>query len=455
MKLSEENKNISIAPDLMAKAQYKIRDRIFVFIILAGMLSEARLGGLIDYEFFRLIRGLYIDYAIALCLLMYLFFFKFGILFKYVKSNIVKLIIILNLFLFLELFYSYLEYDINPFIVFIKKLPLFLSALIFLYLYVFEKNLFPLLLKYVYYCSLFLSIVYVLQVLAGLLGSYNIEMEGYGRLVVDIRGITIVRVWANTMGSEIFFIYNLLKILREKVRPILFIHTIIFIMPTILAFGRQAWLIMLLSSVLALFYALKGTTKSVLFLKVSVFIGSIILFLFLYSDYTKTDYFQAINYRLTMSSEDYEYNEGTFGIRAEVQTPVLLNYWAKNPVMGFGFYPYWLEGKDWVLYSGMTDVSAPALLAAFGVVGFSLFLLISYSFFYISLLIYKKNYFKDFYIIAVSIVYMSSVVVKNFTLIKLSNFDLNGFNFTVTFYITYLLYNYFKYKKEFQETNIQ
>lgn len=444
MVITKENNYLTSS--ISTTNSYTFGDKLLAFVLIAGMLSEARLGGLIDYEFFRLIRGLYIDYAIALCLLSYIMIFKFTVLFKYIKSHIIKLVIILNVYLILELFNSYLEYDINPFIVFIKKLPLFLSVLVFVYLYAFERNLFPLLLKMIYYCSLFLSIVYILQVLAGLLGGYNIEMEGYGRLRIDIRGITVVRVWANTMGSEIFFIYNLIKMLKYKVKPMLFIHSVIFVMPTILAFGRQAWLIVLLSAVVTFFYTVRGSAKSILFLKVSVFIGTIFLFLFIYSDYTKTDYFQAISYRLTMGTEDYEYGEGTYGIRAEVQTPVLLNYWAKNPVMGFGFYPYWLEGKDWVLYSGMTDVSAPALLAAFGVVGFSLFLILSYCFFYLSILIFKKKFTIDYYIVAISIIYISSVLVKNLTLVKVSNFDLNGFNFTVTFYITYLLYNYFKYK---------
>jgi len=316
-------------------------------------LSDLILFGLIAYSIFNLREYYYLvkskSFFITKVLLFYLVF-EFGI--------------------------SAIKYQFNiPEYTFRLK-GLWSSFLVLPYMLLYKRGGIGFLIKLIFPVAIISNILYILTALTGIAFLPDVSV-----ITQTLPGdITVYRVYGGTFFGEFFFMGFLYMWITRKFRWWQLFLVILFVMPHVLAFGRGAWaffVFCILAFIIinslrkkafrvlirqALVFALLGITFSICFIK-----------LIPESDY----YVDAIAARLTQGQDDVKYNEGTYGARVLFQNGALIKLWMNNNwLVGVGMHPMWVvraeSYEEQVYYNAFCDVSWPAILAAYGLIGFVL-----------------------------------------------------------------------------------
>ncbi len=319
-------------------------------------LSDLILVGLIAYSVFHLREYYYLvkskSFLITKILLFYLLF-EFGI--------------------------SAIKYQFNiPEYAFRLK-GLWSSFLVLPYMLLFKRGGMGFLIKLIFPVAIISNVLYILTALTGIAFLPDVSV-----ITQTLPGdITVYRVYGGTFFGEFFFMGFLYMWITRKFRWWQLFLVILFVMPHVLAFGREAWAFFIFCVLCfivvnslrkkafkvlirqGLVFALIGVTFAICFIK-----------LIPESDY----YVDAIAARITQGQDDVKYSEGTYGARVLFQNGALIKLWMNsNWLVGVGMHPMWVvraeSYEEQVYYNAFCDVSWPAILAAYGLIGFVLSLI--------------------------------------------------------------------------------
>ena len=158
--------------------------------------------------------------------------------------------------------------------------------------------------------------------------------------------------------------------------------------------------------------------------------------------------------RLFQGQEDLKYSEGTYGVRVVTQNSSLINLWLNSDVfLGVGMHPMWVVGaetrEESVYYSAFSDVVWPSVLAAYGLIGFSIAVLIQIYYFFLSFKILKRIREASIYVLFVTFLFSKLLFdsTVGFSFIFLST-GLWGFFISLNLYIPVLIYVYEQQRRQ-------
>lgn len=354
---------------------------------------EAGTVNLVPEKSLLIYRNVRISDLILYCLVAYsLYCYKeYKDLFKSRAFFLPKLFLI---YLLIEFVISFLRYGFNPIEYFFRLKTVWYSFLIFPYMLLLKRNGFRFLIKIIFPVALISNFLYILTALTGIA-----FLSGVTIVKAQLPGdIEIYRVFGGTFFGDFLFLGFIYYWITNKFKLWQLFPTILFMIPHILAFGRLAWAFFLfvIVSMIAI-NTLRKKNFKIIFKQafiVMFLLGSIVLSSYLFIP-ESSFYIDAIKARLTQWQDDVEYDEGTYGTRVISQNDALIKLWKNSDVMlGVGMHPMWVikpESREELLYySGFCDVSWPSVLAAYGLIGLSLAVMIQFYFIFISIKVLKK-----------------------------------------------------------------
>jgi hypothetical protein len=372
-----------------------------------------------------------------------------------VKSKSFLIVKILLGYLVFEFIISCIRYHFNIIECFMRLKGTWTSFLVFPFMLLIVRGglnfFFKLMLPFVVISNIF----YILTALSGI----NF-MAGFGNYIMTQElpgGITVFRVYGGTFYGEYFFLGFIYLWLTKKFRFYQLILAIIFIIPHILAFGRTAWVNMLFSIFVLFVFILYKKKKFKVFLRQSIVFAILtfsVIFAFLkfipHSDY----YVDALHARVTQGQEDVQYDEGSYGVRVNLENDVLLKLFSEsNWLVGIGMHPLWViapENNEEAMYNlALSDVIWPGILACYGLIGFAICLALQIYLIITSYKLLKStkeyNVFTLFLIIMFAKFLFDSIFTYTFVFFSVNMWGLYG---AMHFLIAIFVFSYEKNRKE-------
>jgi hypothetical protein len=190
-------------------------------------------------------------------------------------------------------------------------------------------------------------------------------------------------VFGGTFYGEMFFLGFIYYWITNQFKMWHLFFVILFIFPHVLAMGRLAWAALAFSVLLILVMNfLNKKDFRLMFKQVTILVLLSVTAIFTFIQFIPESdfYIRALNSRLFQGQEDVKYSEGTYGTKSITQNSALVSLWKKSDIFfGIGMHPMWVVGPDtreeYIYYSAFSDVGWAAVLAAYGIVGFSISLL--------------------------------------------------------------------------------
>jgi hypothetical protein len=365
---------------------------IAVAIFLYFFIENGTLG-LTPSVYYATYRSMRISDFILYALVIYSFlnFREWKDLYHSRSFLVPKLIL---LFLLLQFLVSAIVYKFNVIEYFFRLKGLWTSFFVFPYLLLLKRNGFGYLVKLIFPVAVLSNILYILSAITGV--AFLPDVSIYKQVLPG--GLEVNRVYGGTFFGESFFLIFFCLWVTKNLRLYQLIFGILFLIPHILAFGRSTWANFAFSMfVIVVIVALKKKDFSLAIRKVLVLALATIIFTALLMKFMpETEYYiDAISSRLLQGQEDVQYKEGTYGYRVLSQNALLLSLWLNSDVLfGIGMHPMWVyqpqNHEEQLYYNAFSDVSWTAILAAYGVVGFTLFSIFQIYFFYILFKLIKK-----------------------------------------------------------------
>jgi len=343
----------------------------YLLIYRGVKISDFILYGLIIYSFIR-----YKDYKD-------LFFSKALLLPK-----------IFLAYLLFEFLISFINYGFNPLEYFFRLKGVWASFLIFPFLLLLKRNGLPFLIKIILPVAIISNILYILSALTGIpfLAGISIVKQ---RLSSDIE---VYRVFGGTFYGELYYLGFVYFWITKKFRLWQMFLVVLFIIPHILAFGRTAWayFVFIIISMIV-FNSLRKKKIRILFRQaiILVILASAVILGFVQFIPESEFYIEAVKTRLTQGQEDVKYDEGTFGTRTLTQNNALIKLWTDSDLLlGIGMHPMWVvepqSREEQIYYGAFCDVGWPAVLAAYGLIGLILAVMIQFYFIILNFKMIRK-----------------------------------------------------------------
>lgn len=431
---------------LREKLITNMRARLVAIALFLYYFIENGTLGLVPEKFYMVYRNVRLSDLILYGLIIYsiINIREYKDLFKSRSFLLPK--IILAYFLF-EFAVSAIKYNFNPIEYFFRLKGLWSSFLVFPYLLLIKRDGLPFLIKIIFPVAVISNLLYVLSALTGIpfLPDVSIYKQ---RLPGDIE---VFRVFGGTFFGEMFYLGIVYFWVTQKFRFWQLFLVVLFVVPHILAFGRMAWAGFIFTILLMIvFNSLKKKNFQILFRQAVILI---VMGLFLLVSFLKfvpeSDYYMdALEARLFQGQDDLKYSEGTYGTRILTQNAALINLWMNNDViLGIGMHPMWVvkpeSREEQIIYGGFCDVVWPGILAAYGLVGFCLFLFLQIYYIYLCIKLLKRAPTENLYTLLVTLL-MAKLI---FDLTFLSSYvlfstGLWGFFLAMNIYVPVLVYMY-------------
>lgn len=429
-----------------------LRARFLAIAIFLYYFIEHGTLGLLPQKAYMIYRNIRISDLILYGLVVYSFFNirEFKELYKSKSFLIAK--IILAYFLF-EFFVSWLRYGFNPIEYFFRLKGLWSSFLIFPYMLLIKRGGLNFFIKIVFPIAVISNLLYVLSALTGIpfLPDVSIYKQ---RLPGDIE---VFRVFGGTFFGELFYLGFVYYWITQRFRLWQLFLVILFIIPHILAFGRTAWVGFAFTIVLMIvFNTLKKKNFKVLFRQaaIMIFMGIILTVSFIKFIPESDFYIDALEARIFQGQDDLKYDEGTYGTRVITQNASLINLWMNSDLfLGIGMHPMWVvkpeSREEQLYYSAFCDVVWPSVLAAYGIIGVLLCLILQVYYIYLCIKVLKRAPKENLYTLLVMLLLAKLIFDTVFTYsFVLFSTGLWGFFLTMNVYVPVLVYTYEEQRKQ-------
>lgn len=412
-----------------------------IFFIENGTL------GIFPRQFYFVYRNVRISDLLIYAVIIYSFFCirEYSGLFSSKSLLIVKILLIYYVFVFIG---SALVYDYNIIEFFFRMKFLWASFLIFPYLLLFQRNAFLYLIRIIFPFAVLSNILYILSSFTGTayLPDINIVKQTLPG------GFKIYRVYGGTFYGEMFFLGYIYFWITKKFKPHQLIIVLIFMLPHILAFGRGAWIFFTFAiSVIFLWNTLKNKSLKMALKQIvmAVILFTAVLFILTQFFPQSSELTGAIESRIQQGQEDYKYKEGTYGTRVQ-NTEALINLWLNsNVLVGVGMHPLWVinpvTAEESIYYWGFSDLRAAGVIAAYGLIGFLIYVITQLYYGYISFKILRNTIIKDIYILFV-LLFFCRIIYFSFS-INIFIFTIYGLALDLSFYIAVIAFKYEQLRK--------
>ena len=370
-----------------------LKTRFLALAIFAFFFIENGGLGLIPDKYVIVYRSVKISDFILYGLVFYsLFMYKeYKDLFSSKALLLPKIFLAYLLFEFLV---SFIKYGFNPLEYFFRLKGVWTSFLIFPFLLLLKRKGLPFLIKIMLPIAIISNVLYILSAITGIpfLAGVSIVKQ---RISGDIE---VFRVYGGTFYGELFYLGFVYFWITKKFRLWQMFLVVLFIIPHILAFGRTAWAYFIFIIVLMIvFNSLRKKKIRVLFRQalIMVLLAAGIIIGFIQFIPESDFYIDAVKARLSQGQEDVKYDEGTFGTKTLTQNSALVKLWSESDIiLGIGMHPMWVvepqSREETIYYSAFCDVGWPAVLAAYGLIGLILAVIIQIYFIIISYRMIRK-----------------------------------------------------------------
>lgn len=360
------------------------------------------------------------------------------------------------LFFIFEFFISSIVYKVNIIEYFFRLKILWMSMLVLPYMLLLRRGGVGYLIKLILPVAIISNIFYILSATTGVALLPNMDI-----VKQDLPGgLKVYRVYGGTFFGEIFFLGFIFNWNETKLKFTQIPLAILFIVPHILAFGRNAWVFLSFAIVFIIFWSSfkKRNFRTLLRQVIIILVFGLVFKYFFTQVLPESEKLtSAIDARIEQGQEDAKYGEGTFGTRL-ANIKALIDVWYQNPVFGIGMHPLWvikpLTAEESIIAWGFSDIKWASILAAYGIVGFAF--AISFQLYYIFLtfrLLIKisdinLNYF--FLLLFLIILLYDSLINYAY---MLTSVNLLGLGYMISFYVAnvVLLYEKEKIKNKIQK----
>jgi len=352
-----------------------LKARLLGIAIFLYFFIENGTLGLLPEKYYFVYRSVRISDLILYGTVFYSFLYykEYKIL---IKSRSFFLVKIFLLFFLFEYFISYIKYGFNPIETFFRLKGLWSSFLVFPFLLLLQRNGLGFLIKLMFPVAIISNILYILSAVTGIPFLAGIAIVKQ-RLSGDIE---VFRVFGGTFFGELFYLGFVYFWITKKFRLWQLSLLVLFIIPHILAFGRTAWVGFAFTIlVMIILNSLRKRRIRIMIRQVvlMIILAGGIIFSFIQFIPESDFYIDALKARLLQGQDDVNYSEGTYGTRVLIQNNTLLRLWYENDIMlGIGMHPMWVikpeSHEEEIYYGAFSDVGWPAVLAAYGIIGLGL-----------------------------------------------------------------------------------
>lgn len=429
-----------------------LKSRGVALAIFLYYFIESGTLGLLPEKLYFVYRNMRISDFILYALIVYslICYKEYKDLFKSRSFLIVKLFLA---YIVLEFAVSFLRYEFNPIEYFFRLKGLWSSFLILPYMLLIKRSGLPFLVKLIFPVAVISNFLYLLTALTGIpfLPDVNIIRQ---QLPGDIE---VYRVYGGTFYGELFFLGFIYFWITKRFRMWQMFFVVLFAFPHVLAMGRLAWLgFSFTIIVMIILNSLRKRDFRIVFRQALIIIVLSVSLVISFLRFIPESefYVRALNSRLFQGQDDVKYSEGTYGTRIITQNSVLVSLWEKNDLfLGIGMHPMWVVGpdtKEELLYnSAFSDVGWPAVLAAYGIIGFGISLVLQLYYMFISFRIIRNSKDQGLYTFLINLLFAKLVFdsVVGFSYILVSA-GLWGFFGLLNIYLPVLVYLYEQNKSE-------
>jgi hypothetical protein len=429
-----------------------LKARVLAICIFLYYFIENGTMGLVPQKYYMVYRSMRLSDLLLYGMIGYslMFWKEYKDLLKSRSFLVVKLIL---LYLVFEFIVSSFRYGFNPVEYFFRLKGIWTSFLIFPFMLLVKRNGFNFLIKIIFPVAIISNLLYVITALTGIpfLPDVSIVKQ---RLPGDIE---VFRVFGGTFFGELFFLGIVYFWITKRFRAWQMGLVALFIIPHILAFGRLAWVGFAFTILLMILINSLNKRNYHLLLRQAVLLlimGISITYAFIKFIPESDFYIDALNARIFQGQEDVKYGEGTYGTRVVLQNNSLVQLWAKSDVLiGIGMHPLWVIGPDsreeMIYYGAFCDVTWPGVLAAYGLIGFTLALILQFYFSFTTFKLLKISKENNVYTLILSLMLAKLLFdsIIGFSYVFLST-GLWGFFNSLNIYIPVFVYMFEKYRKE-------
>ncbi|MBE2225836.1 MAG: hypothetical protein IAE93_00770 [Ignavibacteria bacterium] len=297
------------------------------------------------------------------------------------------------------------------------------------------------------------NLLYVLTALTGIPFLPDVSI-----IVQQLPGdIQVYRVYGGTFYGELFFLGIIYYWITKKFRFWQMGLVALFVIPHVLAFGRLAWVGFVFTILLMILLNSLNKRNYHLLLRQAVILiimGVSLTYAFIKFIPESDFYVEALNARIFQGQEDVKHNEGTYGTRVIMQNNALVSLWLNSDIfLGVGMHPLWVvgpESKEEIIYYGaFCDVTWPGVLAAYGLIGFAIALVIQFYYMFITFKIVRNTKQVTIYTFMLTLLLAKLLfdVTVGFSYVFLST-GLWGLFYMLNIYVPVLVYTYEDYKKK-------
>ena len=429
-----------------------MRARVLAICIFLYYFIENGTMGLVPPKLYMVYRSVRLSDMLLYGMVIYSFI-SYKEIKPLIKSKSFLIAKIFLAYLLFEFAVSYLRYGFNPLEYFFRLKGIWTSFLVFPYLLLVKRNGFPFLIKIIFPVAIISNLLYIVTALTGIpfLPDVSIIKQ---RLPGDIE---VFRVFGGTFYGELFFLGIIYYWITKKFRLWQMSLVILFIIPHVLAFGRLAWVGFIFTILVMVVINSMNKRNYHILLRQAVLLiimGICITYAFIKFIPESDFYIDALNARVFQGQDDVKHDEGTYGTRVIMQNNALVYLWMNSDIfLGIGFHPMWVLGpesrEEAIIYGAFCDVAWPAVLAAYGLVGFILTLIIQFYYTFISFKIIRNSPQVNLYTFILILLFAKLVFdsTVGFSYVFVST-GLWGFFTGLNIYIPVLVYMYEDYKKK-------
>ncbi len=429
-----------------------LRARVLAICIFLYYFVENGTMGLVPAKFYLVYRSVRISDLLLYGMVIYSFFSyrEYKDLFKSKPFLIAKIFL---LYLLFEFAVSYVRYGFNPLEYFFRLKGIWTSFLVFPYLLLVKRGGLPFLIKIIFPVAVISNTLYIITALTGIpfLPDVSIIKQ---RLPGDIE---VYRVFGGTFFGELFFLGIVYYWITKRFRFWQMGLVALFIIPHILAFGRLAWVGFVFTILVMIVINSMNKRNYHILLRQAVLLvimGISISYAFIKFIPESDFYLDALNARVFQGQEDVKHDEGTYGTRVIMQNNALVYLWMNSDIfLGIGFHPMWVLGPDSreeaIIYGAFCDVSWPSVLAAYGLIGFLITLIIQFYYMYLAFKIIRNSPQVNLYTFITLLLFTKLIFDSTigFSYVFVST-GLWGFFTGLNIYIPVLVFMYEDYKKK-------
>jgi hypothetical protein len=418
--------------------------KLLAWAIFLMFFIENGTLGILPKPLYTLYRSVRISDFILYGLLIYSLF-NIKEYFELFNSNSLILLKVLFFYYILQFIASTFIYHYGVVEFFFRLKLIWASFMVFPFFLLIKRKAFRYMVRLFFPAAVFSNILYILSSLTGVAYLPDIfiaEQPLPG-------GLKVFRVFGGTFFGDVFMLGYIYIWITKKFNPRHLVFFILFALPQVLTFGRASWAFFTVTiSIMFFWNTLKNKNFKTIFRQVAIAILVLFALFYVFKTFLpRSEYLtEAIETRIEQGQEDYTHNEGTYGSRlASVED--LLFLWSKsNRLFGIGMHPMWVikpVTTEEAYYTwGFSDIKWAGVLAAYGLIGFLIIILIQIYYVYISYKILRFTEKKDIYIFFILIFFVRLVFdIFNYTY-NLTSIGLWGPSFVLSFYMAVATYKY-------------